>query len=285
MRRKRSSRDSSLRILRADEAEHDRCRLRHVTQRAEIARPFRVELEEQQVGAGPPEHLLGDGLVSATGHPVALVVAAAQVKAGGDRRRYAIERTCDRADVVVDELVRILACGGDDVSGVGITQHRERDLVELDDVGTAAGEVGDLLLIHAREISEERRRRRVHAESGPNQNCMVDGDGNVTFTARSLIDRTKSTSWPETGSARRTGPMTWGAVNASRSPESSVNAKRASPTSSPSTTSTKRFQYDSRRNSPSVTTERPISSCIATTSRMASSCAVRSASSLTVPSL
>ena len=36
-----------------------------------------------------------------------------------------------------------------------------------------------------------------------------------------------------------------------------MNAKRASPTSSPSTLSTKRFQYESRRNSPSVTTARP----------------------------
>src|SRR6266480_1929449 len=108
---------------------------------------------------------------------------------------------------------------------------------------------------------------------GPNQNCMVDGDGSVTLISADATEPTKSTSSPDTDVVRAMEPVTCGAVNARRSPSSSVNEKRAAPTSTPSTTSTNRFQYDSLRNSPSVTTPSPADSCSATTSRIAASCA------------
>ena len=77
------------------------------------------------------------------------------------------QRCRDRGHVVVDELLGILALGGDDVTCCGVAEHRQRDLVELDEPGAPLRQVSDLLLVHEREVGEEGSRRLVRTGERP----------------------------------------------------------------------------------------------------------------------
>ena len=129
-----------------------------MSQRLEPAGPLGVELEEQDVDTARTERLLGHRLVAASRHPVTLVVATADVH-GRRGASGAIGDSCgDRADVVGHQLLGVLTVGGDGGAHIGIAEHRQGHLVELDDASPSCGEIVDLAAVGGDEVGEERTR-------------------------------------------------------------------------------------------------------------------------------
>ena len=106
---------------------------------------------------------------------------------------------------------------------------------------------------------------------------MVEGAGKVTFGSAVALSRRKQNSSIAIGCRRATLPVTSGAVKVSVWPCSSRKVKRDWLMLKPSVRSTKRLQYEARRNSPSVTTPSPTSACSLMASRIAASCAATKA--------
>lgn len=142
-------------LLARHDAEDDDFPRGQVAQRREVAGPRVVVLEEVGVHVEVLEEHLGDGLVAALGEPLRPVVAAAQVDAdrhvGGALRDGGVDERGVLARELVGVPVPLLGLG----PHLGVAEVRQVGVVELHEPRAGLVQVGQLLLVHAREVLEE----------------------------------------------------------------------------------------------------------------------------------
>jgi hypothetical protein len=136
--------------------------------------------------------------------------------------RPILDDRCDQVSVLADELGRVLAALSDDVLVLGVAQHRQRHLVDLEVAATGGVQIGDLLTVNCGDVGQvghstggrrpgstdggrarrrrsprgPRRRRRVAASGwrakGGRYRAAVDGNGNPTVQ---LFDAQGNVIW------------------------------------------------------------------------------------------
>lgn len=154
--------------LAAHHAQHHDLVVRQVPQRAEVAGPRVIVLEEVDIDVELLEQRLGDGLVPALREPLRAVVAAAEVNADGHVLGPLGDGAVDEVRVLLGERARVLAvAAGRLLAHALVAQVREVGVVELDEAAPGRVQVGNLLLVHALEVLEEGLESRVGA--------LVDG--------------------------------------------------------------------------------------------------------------
>src|SRR5262249_24248199 len=97
--------------LAADQPEDHGLVLRYVTQRRQAARALALVFEEERVYVGLAKELFGDRVIAAFRHPVALVVALAEVKPDGHARRPRRDAEVDGGHIGLQQSRRLQAGG------------------------------------------------------------------------------------------------------------------------------------------------------------------------------
>ena len=272
----------------------------HEAQRREAAGARGVELEQEGVDRRLAEQPLGDRLVAALGQPAALVVAAAQVHR--ETSRGALRAWWPRPPALTSAPRTAGRARRGSGRGSGRPDARDprlrragararRGRTASRAAPRRAGGSGrrarrdrrsprDRPRPGPRRTPRDRDRRAGSIPAAPRQKCMVGGEGSVIFAraprrAREEVElgaRDRAAPREPSGGVRRQERLL-----GCRTRRGSV--KRAGSAVMPSTRSTKRDQYEARRNSPSVIASSPASSCSATASRMARSWIASSSSS------
>ena len=118
----------------------------------EVAGPLAVVFQKEHVDGRLVEQFLGHRLVAARRHPAAAEIAAAQVQAKGEGRRAAGGDALQQRDIGVEQAVRIGTLGCGLPSHVGIAQHGDGHLVELDVAATGLCELRQLCPINRDKV-------------------------------------------------------------------------------------------------------------------------------------
>lgn len=148
--------------LAAHDTQHHHLALGQMPQRAEIAGPRIVILEEIHIDIELLEKRLGHGLVAALGEPLAAVVAAAQVDANGHVLGPLGNSAVDELGVLLGQLGGVLAmASGGLLAHLVVAQVGQVGVVELDKAAPGSVQVGNFLLVDTDEVLKKGLQGRV----------------------------------------------------------------------------------------------------------------------------
>src|SRR6516164_8120804 len=107
------------------------------------------------IGVGAHKKAFGNTIIASVRKIASAEIAAAHMHADRNLRGTARQRAVEALDIRIDQRIGIAAGGLDLGSDRGITQERDRDLVELDIAAAGADKIGDFLPIECSKIIEE----------------------------------------------------------------------------------------------------------------------------------